>query len=123
VTVGSQAVRVNFFDMAGGEQYREIRAEFYRDAQGVLLVFDVTRRPSFEALDSWIVEAEANGLQQPATVLCANKCDGAKRAVTEAEGKKWAGSHSMRYFETSAKEGDNVKLMFETLFQQAVESR
>ena len=121
VTVGGGTVRINFFDMAGGDNYRDIRTEFYRDAQGVLLVFDVNNRSSFEALDSWLVEAEANGLNNPASILCGNKCDGKKRVVTEAEAKKWAASQGMKYFDASAKEGDNVKPMFEALFKQIVE--
>lgn len=68
VTVKGEAVRVNFFDMAGGSQYTDIRIEFYKEAQGVLLVFDVNNKSSFAALDSWLEEAKDNGLKNPAMV-------------------------------------------------------
>ena len=73
VNLKGEAVRINFFDMAGGDQYRDIRVEFYKDAQGVLLVFDVNNKGTFDALENWLVEAEANGLNNPAMVRRA--CD------------------------------------------------
>ncbi|KEG07123.1 ras-related GTP-binding protein [Trypanosoma grayi] len=54
------AVRVNFWDMAGGEEYLEIRNEFYNAAEGALLVYDVTDAASFAALDKWVKEMETN---------------------------------------------------------------
>ena len=115
VKVSGQSVRVNFFDCAGGAEYFEIRNEFYKDASGGLLVFDVSNRESFEALEDWLAEAKSHGANDPALVVSANKADCTKRTVSEAEGKKWAASHGFAYFETSAKDGNNVAAMFEAL--------
>ncbi|KAL1523035.1 hypothetical protein AB1Y20_017997 [Prymnesium parvum] len=124
VQVNGEAVKVNFFDMAGANHYRDIRVEFYKDAQGVLLVFDLCNKATFDALEGWLVEAEANGLRTPAMVLCGNKLDNKKRQVEEKDAKKWAAAHNcIAYFETSAKEGNNVKSMFETLFAKVVAMR
>lgn len=117
VNINGQSVRVNFWDLAGGDEYFEIRNEFYKDAQGALLVFDVSDRKSFEVLDKWISEAQKHQAKGLALVVCANKTDG-KRSVSEAEGKKWAAANSASYFETSAKEGDNINKMFDSLFQK-----
>ena len=68
VTIKGEAVRVNFFYMAGGDQYRDIRVEFYKDCQGVVLVFDLNNKATFDALENWLVEAEANGLNNPMMV-------------------------------------------------------
>jgi DnaJ homolog subfamily C member 27 len=54
-------VRVNFFDLAGQPEYEVIRQEFYKDAQGALLVYNPAERESFVALQRWLREAEANG--------------------------------------------------------------
>ena len=117
---GVGQVRVNFFDMAGGPEYFEIRNEFYKDAQGVLLVFDVANKASLDALDRWLKEGKDYGLQAPAMVLVGNKVDGSRREVSEADAKRWASSHgSLAYFETSAKDGSNVGRMFENLFADA----
>ncbi len=121
VNVEGSPVRVNFFDFAGGPEYFDIRNEFYKDAQGALLVFDVTSKPTLDALDKWLREGDEFGLRTPALVLCGNKADNKKREVTEAEARRWAGAHGgMPYFETSAKDGDNVSKAFEQLFKLAV---
>ena len=57
VVVENHQVKANFWDLAGAAEYFEVRNEFYRDAQGALLVFDVGNRSSFEALDAWVEEA------------------------------------------------------------------
>ena len=115
VKVAGQSVRVNFFDCAGGAEYFEIRNEFYKDASGGLLVFDVSNRETFEALEDWLAEANSHGANDPVLVVSANKADCTKRAVSEAEGRQWAASRGLAYFETSAKDGNNVTLMFEAL--------
>lgn len=71
-------LKVNIFDMAGHPIFYEVRNEFYRDAQGALLVFDVTERATFEALDAWVTEmrselASAADLDNVVFVVCANK--------------------------------------------------
>ena len=119
---GSGGVRVNFFDLAGGNEYQEIRNEFYRDSQGAMLVFDVAKKDSLDALDKWLKEAEEYGMdtRRTAMVLVGNKADGKKREVSEADAKRWAGSHGgLTYFETSAKDGTDVNRMFERLFADA----
>jgi DnaJ family protein C protein 27 len=114
-------VRVNFWDLAGGEEYADIRNEFFKDAQGSILVFDVSNRKSFEALGYWRKEAASLGADAAKFVLCGNKTDVAKRAVSQDEASKFAALHEMPYFETSAKEGDNVTEMFHALFAKVVE--
>jgi DnaJ family protein C protein 27 len=117
---GAGDVHINFFDFAGGPEFFEIRNEFYRDAQGALLVFDVGSKATLAALDKWLREGQEFGMHTPALVLCGNKSDSKKREVSEEEAKRWASAHgAMPYFETSAKEGTNVAPMFEKLFQDA----
>jgi len=112
---GHGSVRVNFWDVAGGDEYFDIRNEFYRDVQGAVLVFDVSSRGTFDKLDSWMKEAASHGAKEPAMLLIGNKTD-KKRDVSEAEAKAWASSRDMQYMETSAKDGSGVKQAFEALF-------
>jgi DnaJ family protein C protein 27 len=51
-------VKLHFFDLAGDQMYYEVRREFYRDTQAVLLVFDVANRASFTGLDMWVKELQ-----------------------------------------------------------------
>ena len=85
------------------------------------MVYDVSVRESFEELDSWISEAAKFGanLRELPTILCANKID-KRRVVTEAEGRQYAESRGLVYFETSASNGTNVIEVFDCIFQAVV---
>ena len=80
-------VKVDFFDLSGNEAYSEVRNEFYNNIDGVLLVFDVTSRQSFESLDSWLKELRKYGISTANTtlVLVGNKADKYPREVKEQE--------------------------------------
>jgi DnaJ family protein C protein 27 len=121
VQIDSGEVRVNFWDLSGQPEFFEIRNEFYKDTQGVILVFDVASRESFEELDAWLSEAAKFGAspRDVTFVLCGNKVD-KKRVVSEDEGRQFAQNRGMVYFETSAQSGQNVPEMFEYLFQTIV---
>jgi DnaJ family protein C protein 27 len=121
VQVDGASVRVNFWDLSGHADFFEIRNEFYKDTQGLMLVYDVSARETFLDLDAWINEATKFGvvLSDVPVVLCANKVD-KRRAVSEEEGRQYASSHGFRYFETSAMSGANVTEAFEELFSSTV---
>lgn len=123
VQIDGISVKVNFWDLSGHQEFFEIRNEFYKDAQGIILVFDVSSRDSFQELDAWISEAKKFGANIPniPVVLCANKVD-KRRLVTEDEGRQYASSKNFTYFETSATSGANVNEMFEYLFQSVIRS-
>ncbi|CAJ1334072.1 unnamed protein product, partial [Effrenium voratum] len=119
VRVMGHDLKVNFFDTSGGDEFREIRTDFYSmgSSNAVLLVYDVTNRKSFADLTLWLEEAQAHNCplsrseksgSLPAVALCANKVDLGRRAVSRAEGEDFAQSHGMRYFETSAATGEQV---------------
>lgn len=117
-------VKVNIFDMAGHPIFYEVRNEFYKDTQGVLLVYDVSDRTSFEALDSWLNEMKnemgsSSELENVVFVVCANKTD-KKRVVDETESRIWADAKGFHHFETSAQTGDGVTEMFQNMFDGVV---
>ena len=91
-----------------------------------MLVFDTTSRQSFEDCDSWLSEAAKYGASPteiPIT-LCANKIDkGKNRVVSEEEGREFAETRGLVYFETSAQSGQNVSDMFEYLFGSIVKNK
>lgn len=120
VVVDGQEVRVNFWDLAGGQEYFEIRNEFYKDSQGAILVFDVTNQRSFLQLEQYLQEAAKYGAKDLVVAVCGNKTDLGKRAVTEAEARRWATSKGFSYWETSAQSGQNVGGMFEQLFRDTL---
>ncbi|NWT47205.1 RAB42 protein, partial [Chroicocephalus maculipennis] len=115
--------KLQLWDTAGQERFRSITRSFYRSAAGVLLVFDLTNRASFERVPEW--HREAAGDRPPAFVLVGHKCDlVAQRAVSAEEAGHLAASLGMVAFvETSARGNLNVELAFQTLaggIQQAL---
>jgi len=76
--IKGQTVAINFFDMSGNEDYKLIRTEFYADASGCLMVFDIDNRDSFNSLVHWEDEMrKASGIDMSRlkVVVCGNKCD------------------------------------------------
>ncbi|ESP03414.1 hypothetical protein LOTGIDRAFT_224445 [Lottia gigantea] len=124
VTIKDKEVKVNIFDMAGHPIFYEVRNEFYRDTQGAILIYDVSERSSFTALDDWMNEMKSEignhgDMDNMIVCVCANKID-KKRVVDEVEGRLWASSHGYHYFETSAQSGEGVNELFKTLLEGVI---
>ncbi|XP_025768446.1 ras-related protein Rab-42 [Herpailurus yagouaroundi] len=119
-------VKLQLWDTAGHERYRCITRSFYRNVVGVLLVFDVTNRKSFEHICDWHQEAMATqGPNKVIFLLVGHKSDlQSTRVVSAQEAEELAASLGMAFMETSAKKNCNVDLAFNTLadaIQQALE--
>jgi small GTP-binding protein len=98
--------------LAGQPHFSSVRPVFYRGAAGIILVFDTTRRQSFDNIPQWYTEVSQVTGAVP-TVLIANKVDLVdQRQVSTEEGKAYAGQLGWGYFETSAKEGQGVTEAF-----------
>ena len=87
-----QKVCVNFFDLSGNDDYKMIRTEFYKDASGVIMVFDVDNRDSYTSLIHWEEEMKRYGadMNRVKVVVCANKSESKSREVKEIEASRWA---------------------------------
>ncbi|CAF0874409.1 unnamed protein product [Adineta steineri] len=127
IRVRNYDIRMNIFDFSGHPLFYEVRNEFYRDVQGILLVFDLNTRRSFESLDNWICEMKKelnlNSTQKssPIVFIIGNKND-LKRAVEENEARMWANIRGYQYFETSAATGAGVQEMFDSLFSSLIDT-
>lgn len=118
---GTTDVRANFYDSSGSPSYMVARSEFYREAEGLLLVFDVGDGGALDRLDSWFREAERCGMRAGIPiVLCGTKVDEVhRRAVPRGAPEKWVKDHpGVAYFEASAASGMGVKDAVEALLTQ-----
>ncbi|XP_025303285.1 ras-related protein Rab-42 [Canis lupus baileyi] len=119
-------VKLQLWDTAGHERFRCITRSFYRNVVGVLLVFDVTNRKSFEHICDWHQEVIATqGPDKVIFLLIGHKSDlRSTRCVSAQEAEELAASLGMAFMETSAKNNCNVDLAFNTIadsIQQALE--
>jgi Ras-related protein Rab-1A len=116
-------VKLQIWDTAGQERFKNITASYYRGGNGVLVVYDITDRDSFENLNSWLIEIEKNANKNVYKVLIGNKSDlEEKRKVTYQEGKDFATSNGMQFMETSAKTASKVQEAFELLTQEIIKA-
>ena len=110
-------MEVKVWDTAGQERFHTITQQFYRQAQGMIIAFDLTNRRSFENVQTWI--ASIYRLAPDSTipkVLVGNKVDLDGRVVTRSEAQRLAEDHGIEYFETSAKENVNVQELMQHIF-------
>ncbi len=91
-------------------------ASYYRGAQGIIIVYDVTDRDTFENVRTWIQEIEKYSKPGVCKVLVGNKCDlDSQRQVTKEEAEEFANQFGMPFIETSAKASLNVDEAFITM--------
>ena len=122
VEVKGKTVKLQLWDTAGQEKYKSMVASYYRGANVALVVFDITSRSSFESLPLWIENYYKNGPEQKNIILIGNKKDMAdQRQVTQEEAEEFSETNNMIYFETSAKEGDNVDYVFNFAAEKLLE--
>ena len=120
--VKGKTVKLQLWDTAGQEKYKSMVSSYYRGANVALVVFDITSRSSFESLPLWIENYYKNGPEQKNIILIGNKKDMAdQRQVTQEEAEEFSETNNMIYFETSAKEGDNVDYVFNFAAEKLLE--
>lgn len=113
LTIDDKKVKLQIWDTAGQERFRSIAKAYYRNAVGVILVFDITERKSFDDLSTWLNDVHTLCDPNAVIQLIGNKCDLTdQRVVTLTEAENFAEQHHMKYLETSAKGGDNVRDTF-----------
>ncbi|KAI3846114.1 hypothetical protein MKW98_015483 [Papaver atlanticum] len=118
LTVGGKKLKLTIWDTAGQERFRTLTSSYYRSAQGIILVYDVTRRESFTNLsDVWAKEVELYSTNQDCIkMLVGNKVDrDVERAVTREEGVALANDLGCLFLECSARTRENVEKCFEEL--------
>ncbi len=106
---GDQKIKVNYIDTAGQEKFRAISVNYLKGTNGVILVFDITNKETFDLLESWLKELKDTNKSNISKVLVGNKSDLAEnREVTVEDANKFANNINCKYFEASAKTGENI---------------
>ena len=114
-------IKLQLWDTAGQERFHSITSNYFRNADGILFIYDITNINSFEGVKDWIKESEDydNNIQK---ILLGNKCDLIdSREVQKEEVALFCKEKKMDFYETSAKENINLdeafKRMVELIFQ------
>jgi len=123
--VNRKKVKLTIWDTAGQERFRTLTSSYYRGAHGVILVYDVTRRETFDNLkDIWLREVEMySSERQVVKMLVGNKIDaGDNRVVTRGEGEELGRSLGTMFIECSAKTKVGVQQAFEELLNKILDT-
>jgi len=109
-------MRLQLWDTAGQERFRSLTSNFFGRADGFVLCYDLSNRPSFDHVLGWMRDIKTRAPPDCDIVLCGNKADlDADRVVQHDEGKMLADEYGVQFFETSALTGHNVESMFSAL--------
>ena len=113
ISIDDKIYRIQIWDTAGQENFRSITRAYYKNSACAIIVYDISRRASFESISTWIEDCKNSSPKSVFMVLVGNKCDLEQdREVTLDEGKELAETNGMLFFETSAKTGKNVEEVF-----------
>ncbi|CAH1794637.1 unnamed protein product [Owenia fusiformis] len=113
VNVDGTKVKLQIWDTAGQERFRSITRAYYRDAQALLLLYDVTTKASFDNIRAWLAEINEYAQDDVVIMLLGNKSDMTnERVIRREDGERLAKEYGVCFMETSAKTGLNVDLAF-----------
>ena len=110
INIENKLYKLMFYDTAGEEKYKSIPKNHIKNVQGIILMYDITNKKSFDSIIDWISDVkEINGENFP-MILVGNKIDlNESREVTEEMGYELAEKNQIEFFETSNKDGTNIQ--------------
>ena len=120
VQIDGQDIHLLLYDTAGQEKFRSLIPMYTRDANIILLVYDITNKESFENLSLWLKDLTNININEVIVCIVGNKIDlTEKREVTNEEGQKFGEEHDFIFQEVSAKTGDGFsELFYKSLFEK-----
>ena len=110
---------LKIWDTCGEEKFRSVTRQYYNDANGIVLLFDLNDRNSYNALPNWLKDIKNYSPKNAAIIIVGNKSD-LERKVSENEILYFTQNEDISYIEVSAKSGVNIELIFEKLSKEMV---
>lgn len=125
IKVQDKSIKIKIWDTAGQERFKSISCHYYRGTDGIMLVYDIGDRNSFEKVSSWITQIHKETTSEVVCVLIGNKIDlpATERQVTTEEGKALADEFGLDFYETSAFKNQNVNESFNDLIWKILKTK
>ena len=118
-TVEGHSIKAQIWDTAGQERYKAITSAYYKGAKGAFIVYDITRKQSFESVDKWVNDVSAVADKKITLILIGNKSDlEDQRQVTKEQGEEKANKLELAFLETSAFSGENLDKAFDMMINE-----
>ena len=116
VFLEDKTIRLIMWDTAGQERFKSLIPSYLKNANCVILTYDITDKSSFNSLGKWLSDVKDNVVEGTFIILCGNKIDlNNKRVVNKEEGEKFAKENNIAFAETSATTGQGINELFNTI--------
>eukprot|EP01080_Neovahlkampfia_damariscottae_P006392 gene6392-10399_t len=124
INFDGKVVKLQIWDTAGQERFRTITTSYYKGAHGVIMVYDITKKESFDNLQSWLNDIQQYAEEDVGIILVGNKVDlENQRQVQKSDGEDWAKKLEVPFLETSAKDAQNVDDAFTKMVERLFEKK
>ena len=118
-TIEGHLIKAQIWDTAGQERYKAITSAYYKGAKGAFIVYDITRKQSFESVEKWVNDVTAVADQKITIILIGNKSDlEDQRQITKEQGQEKANKLELAFLETSALSGENLDKAFDMMMNE-----
>ena len=124
--INNKIIRVKIWDTAGQEIFHSLTKNFYRKADGIIIVYDVTNKESFDKIHDWVKSVHDNidSYREMQIIIVGNKIDlEENREVTKEEGNKLSDFYEIPYFEASAKNSNGVRAFMMRIITDIVNNK
>lgn len=119
--INNKKIKIQIWDTAGEERYRVVAKNYFNTSDGFIIMYDITNRDSFDNISNWVEQIRDSTPNYKKSVIFGNKSDLNKlRNVQINEGKELAANNNFKFFETSAKDGINLKEGIESLVKDVL---
>ena len=120
--IENRKIKAQIWDTAGQERYRAVTNAYYKGAKGAFIVYDVTRKETFDSVDRWISDIITTCDKNLTIILIGNKSDlEDQRQISKQQGEEKAKIHQLAFLETSALSGENLEKAFNMLINEIYE--
>ena len=114
--IDEQYIKLQIWDTAGHEKFRTLTTSYYKSAQAIIILYDITEKSSFENIKFWLVEIDKFAKQGVLKILVGNKKDlEEKRQVSTEEAESLAVQNGIKFIEVSAKNNINIEILFQDI--------
>ena len=124
IEIDSKKIKIKIWDSAGQERFRSMQKYYYNKVDGIIFVYDITKKNTLKIIDSWIDEVKENVKGDISFILVGNKTDlEEEREVSIIEGEKFAQKYNYHFLECSAANGIGVNEIFDYLVRDILKKK